>query len=80
MGAKRERRRFSREFKLEAVKTALESGRSQIEVARELGLNPKVLCRWTRQHRTDPKQSFPGNGNLKERDARSTSCSARIPG
>lgn len=68
MGAKRGRRRFSREFKLEAMRMVLEGGRKQVDVARELGINPEVVYRWTREHRLDPKQSFPGNGNLKERD------------
>ncbi len=68
MGAKRKRRRFSREFKLEAVRHALENGHSQVEVAGELGINAKLLYRWTRDRRLDPKQAFPGQGNLKERD------------
>ena len=68
MGAKRERRRFSKEFKLEAVRMVLVDGRKQVDVARELGINKEVLYRWTREHRMDPKQSFPGNGTLKERD------------
>jgi transposase len=68
MGAKGERRRFSREFKLEAIRRALESGRPRVELARELGIHPEMLYRWVRDHRADPKQAFPGAGNLKERD------------
>lgn len=68
MGSKRERRRFSKEFKVEAVRMVLVAGRKQVDVARELGINAEVLYRWTREHRADPKQSFPGNGALKERD------------
>ncbi len=68
MRAKRTRRRFSREFKLEAIRMALESSRSQVEVARELGINAKVLYRGTREQHADPKQVFLGNGTLEERD------------
>jgi transposase len=68
MGRKRTRRRLTRGFKLEAVRQALVEGRSQVEVARELGLNPETLYRWTREFKADPKQSFPGLGNLKDRD------------
>ena len=68
MGAPRKRRQFSREFKLEAVRLAQESGHSQVDVAQQLGINAKLLYRWTRDHRLDPKQAFPGQGNLKERD------------
>ena len=68
MGGKRGRRRFSREFKLEAIRMVREGGRSKVEVAGELGIHPEMLYRWVREVRMDPKQSFPGNGNLKERD------------
>ncbi len=62
------RRRFTREFKLEAVRQVLREGRMQKQVAEELGLNANLLGRWVKQHRVDPAQSFPGNGNLKARD------------
>ena len=64
----RTRRRFTREFKLEAVRQVMCGGRTQKQVAEELGLNANLLGRWIKQHRTDPAQSFPGNGNLKARD------------
>jgi len=64
----RTRRRFTREFKLEAVRQVIREGRTQKQVAEELGLNATLLGRWIKQHRVDPSQSFPGNGNLKARD------------
>lgn len=64
----KQRRRFNREFKLEAVRMALEGGRSRVAVARELNLNPETLYRWVHEFRSDRSQSFPGNGQLKERD------------
>ncbi len=67
MGEKRQRRRFTREFKIEAVRQVLE-GRTQKEVAEELGLNANLLGRWIKQFREDSEQAFPGHGNLKERD------------
>lgn len=68
MGEKRSRRRFTKEFKVEAVRQAVNGDRRRSEVARELGLNPETLYRWVKEHETDPSQSFPGQGNLKERD------------
>ena len=65
---RRPRRRYTREFKVEALRQVQDSGRSQVEVARELGLNPETLYRWSREFRQDPTQSFPGNGQLKDRD------------
>ena len=68
MGGKTARRRFSREFKLEAVRQVIGGSRTQREVAKELGINENLLGRWVRQLRDDPEQAFPGHGKLKERD------------
>jgi transposase len=40
------RRRFTDEFKLEAVRLIRESGRPVAQVARELGISDHVLSRW----------------------------------
>jgi transposase len=45
MAEKRRRRRFTAEFKAQAVKR-LEGGRGLSEVASELGLSPGQLCTW----------------------------------
>ena len=68
MGEKPARRRFTRDFKLEAVRQVISESRPQKKVASELGLNPNMLGRWVRQFRVDSEQSFPGNGSLKARD------------
>ena len=44
--ATRERRKFTPEFKREAVKLAAQPGRSLSAVARELGVERSVLKRW----------------------------------
>lgn len=44
--ATRERRKFTPEFKREAVKLAEQPGRSLSAVARELGVERSVLKRW----------------------------------
>ena len=68
MGAKSARRRFSREFKLEAVRQVVGDGRTRRAVAEELGVNENLLGRWVKQQHADPDQAFPGQGKLKERD------------
>ena len=68
MGEQATRRRFTREFKREAVRQVVGEGRTQKQVAEELGLNANLLGHWIKQQRSDPEQSFPGNGNLKARD------------
>lgn len=45
----RKRRRFSEEFKREAVRRAFEEGRAVAEVARELDVRADMLRRWRRQ-------------------------------
>lgn len=66
MGKKR--RRFDREYKIEAVRVALRGDRPQKDVARDLGINPETLYRWVHEFRADASQSFPGNGRVKDRD------------
>ncbi len=64
----RERRKFTREFKQEAVRLAASGDRSVAKVAEDLGIDDSVLRRWMKEHQGDPGQSFPGKGRLKERD------------
>jgi transposase len=45
----RKRRRFTAEFKAEAVRLVAGSGRPLAQIARELGLNEPVLRHWKRQ-------------------------------
>ena len=51
--AGRVRRKFSAEFKSEAVRTVLEGGRSVAEVARGLDIASSVVNRWVRQAEID---------------------------
>jgi transposase-like protein len=46
MAERRTRRRFTAEFKAEAVKRLLEGGKPLSEVATELGLSPGQLGAW----------------------------------
>ena len=61
--ATKKRRRFDREYKLEAVRLALGSGKPQIEVARDLGLNPKTLYRWVHEFRGGRDSSSVAGAN-----------------
>ncbi len=56
------RRRFSREFKREAVRLLTEEGRRMAEVARDLDVSPSVLRRWRQQLDADPAGAFVGHG------------------
>ena len=50
MAEKRTRRRFTAEFKAEAVKRLLDGGKGLGEVATELGLSPGQLSGWRNEH------------------------------
>ncbi|MCF1482385.1 transposase, partial [Agrobacterium vitis] len=57
-----QRRIFSREYKLEAVKLVRERGVTIAQAARDLDVHENVLRKWIREYRDDPSQSFPGKG------------------
>ncbi len=63
MGDKR--RKFSREFKIEAVCLVTEGGQTIAETARELGINANLLGRWKRQLTENADEAFPGKGRMK---------------
>lgn len=50
MAERRIRRRFTAEFKAEAVKRLLDGGKGLSEVATELGLSPGQLSGWRNEH------------------------------
>jgi transposase len=59
------RRKFSREFKLEAVRLVKDRGVSVAQAARDLDLHVNVLRKWTREAISDPQHAFPGHGQMK---------------
>ncbi|MCI4677432.1 IS3 family transposase [Rhodoblastus acidophilus] len=60
-----ERRKFSREFKIEAVRLIRERGVSVAQAARDHDLHENMLRRWVKEMAGDPAQAFPGNGQMK---------------
>jgi transposase len=64
----KKQRRFSREFKQEAVRLIEESGKSVVEIAADLGVSDNSLYRWRQEFRRDSEQAFPGKGRLKADD------------
>ena len=61
-----QRRRFTKEFKLEAIQLVLSQGSNASAVARNLGVKPNLLNRWIREYMADKEYAFPGLGKLKE--------------
>ena len=60
-----QRRKFSREFKIEAVRLAGERGVSVAQASRDIDVHENVLRKWVKEFGADPKQAFPGHGQMK---------------
>jgi transposase len=60
----RNRRAFTREFKVEAVKLVTEKGYSVAEAARSLGIGHTLLRSWKLALENGGNEAFPGQGNL----------------
>jgi transposase len=58
------RKKYTKEFKLDAVSLVLEQDYSRAEAARRLGVNAHMLGRWVKEHQADEGQAFRGNGKL----------------
>jgi transposase len=63
------RRKYDRQFKIEAVRLVTDDGRKASEVARNLGIHVNLIYLWKKQLAENPKEAFPGLGNLKSSDA-----------
>jgi transposase len=62
------RRKYDKEFKMEAVRLALRGDRSKQSIAESLGICTSNLQRWIREYKASGKGAFPGKGNLKPED------------
>lgn len=62
------RRKFSREFKLEAVELVTERGVAVAQAAKDLDVHENVLRKWVRELREEPEEAFSGNGKQKAQD------------
>jgi transposase len=60
-----QRRKFSHEFKIEAVKLVRERGVSVAQAGRDLGVHENVLRKWVKEFGSDPVQAFPDHGQMK---------------
>jgi transposase len=61
-----QRRRFSVEYKREAVTMLDTPGVSVGQIAAELGIGATVLGRWRREVRQESAQAFRGNGRPRD--------------
>lgn len=63
------RRRYSKEYKIEAVQMANAPGVTVKQVAEELGIHPHVLGKWRGQlTAAGESEAFPGQGNPRDQE------------
>jgi len=63
------RRKYSDEFKREAVDLILVHGYGMAEAARNLDINAGMLGRWKREQEKHGEHAFPGKGNMTPNEA-----------
>jgi transposase len=56
------RKKYTQEFKQDAVRLVLEQGYNQSEAARNLGVDRGMLGRWVKEAQVDESEAFRGNG------------------
>ena len=62
----RQQRKFTVEFKQEAVRLFGTSGKSGTKLAEELGISDSILYRWRKELGESGTQAFPGKGHQTE--------------
>ena len=62
------RKRYSAEFKREALRRANEEGVTDVLVAEELGINARQLRRWRNAVEQEGETAFPGVGNARDQE------------
>ena len=60
------RRKFSKEFKVDAVELLMRSNKSFTEIADSLGIRADLLRRWEKEYSANKGAPFPGSGHLKD--------------
>ena len=69
---RRTNKKYSLEFKLEAVRLSNESGKPVTQVARDLNLNPAFLYRWRDELHKDGAKAFPGKTGKSVKSSENT--------
>jgi len=73
------RRRFTPEFKSEAVRLVIDTSRPIAEVAREIGVHEGALGNWVNKYRVEhagdePPLTLPERARLRDSSGRTANC------
>lgn len=72
------RKKYPKEFKLDAVSLVLEQGYTRAEAAKSLDINATMLGRWIKEAESEDGQAFRGNGKLSPEQAQIRDLQKRI--
>ena len=62
------RRKYDKQFKIDAVKLLDTSGKTGTEVAKDLGIRQDLISRWKRELSEQDRSSFTGQGNPRNEE------------
>jgi transposase len=62
------RKVYDKEFKLNAIRLSEESKMNAREFEKELGIGAGCISHWKKEFKENPDNSFPGNGNPKDKE------------
>jgi transposase-like protein len=58
------RKKYTKEFKLDAISLVRDQNLNIAEASRNLEINPQLLGRWIKEDESEDGQAFRGNGKL----------------
>lgn len=62
-------RKYTKEFKLEALRLYETSDKSITEIEQDLGITPGMMNKWRRRYQTEGEQAFRGKGRQDDNAA-----------
>lgn len=60
----KEKKKYTKEFKLDAISLVKEQGYTRIEAAESLGIQRQLIGRWIKEQEIEGEESFRGQGKL----------------
>ena len=71
-------KRYSEEFKINAVKHCLDQNLTAAQTARELGVNENTMRQWLKTYKQNEEEPFVGSGNLRTEEREIKELKKRI--
>ena len=72
------RKKYTKEFKLDAIGLVVDQEYSRAEASRSLGINANMLSRWIIEYEKEGRKTFRGNGVLTEEQQENRELRKRV--